>query len=63
MFLELFRVPGVTKLFSASDKLRFFLFTMSLFSLHPLVALMNNSTTAKEQKNGPVDAFKKERQS
>ena len=33
------------------------------FTLHPLFGLMHNSTTSKEQKNGPVNAFKKERQS
>ena len=46
------RFLGGTKLFSGSDKTKIFT-NMVPFTLHLLVALMQNSTTAKEKDKWP----------
>ena len=43
---------------SGSDKTKIFIDKVP-FTLHQLVGLMHNRTNAKEQKIGPVNAFKK----
>ena len=45
---------------SGSDKTKIFI-DKGPFTLHPLVGLMQNSTTAREQKNGPFRDLKKDR--
>ena len=56
--LDFFQVSGSDKApIPLLTKLRFVL-TLP-FTLHPLVGLMHNSTNAKEQQNGPVNALKK----
>ena len=42
----------MTKLFSGSDKTKIFLYKVAS-TLHPLVALVHNSTTTKEQRYWP----------
>ena len=61
-FWNFFRFPEVTKLQFRKNKTRIGIDKLP-FTLHLLIGLMHNSTTAKEPNNGPVNAFKKGRQS
>ena len=62
IFLEIFHVFESYKTsFQENNKNQIFIDKLP-FTLHLLVGLMHNSTTTKEQKNGPVNALKKKRQ-